>query len=63
MIEPSNASTPAHDERNSTAGQKGLALTSNGRLKNPEEWNTDAATLLAAMDRLALTPAHWEVLN
>lgn len=65
MIEPFNASAsaPAHDEPHSTAGKKGLALTSNGRLKNPEEWNADAATLLAAMDRLALTPAHWEVLN
>ena len=63
MINPSDTSIPARDQSEASAQKMGLRLTSNGRLKNPGEWTPEVAALLAAMDRLDLTPAHWEVLN
>ena len=57
MIKPSDTSIPARDRSEASAQKMGLKLTSNGRLKNPEEWTPEVAALLAAMDRLDLTPA------
>ncbi len=39
------------------------ALDKDGFLQNLHDWNPDVAQLLAAQDGIALTPAHWEVLN
>lgn len=39
------------------------ALDKDGFLQNLQDWNPDVAQALAAQDGIALTPAHWEVLN
>lgn len=38
-------------------------LTSDGRLKNLDEWSEDAARWLAQQDGLTLGDAHWEIIN
>lgn len=38
-------------------------LTSDGRLKNLEDWNEDAARWLAHQDGLILTEEHWEIIK
>ncbi|MDP2827313.1 MAG: TusE/DsrC/DsvC family sulfur relay protein [Sulfuricellaceae bacterium] len=38
-------------------------LTSDGRLKNLEDWSEDAARWLAQQDGLTLTDEHWEIIR
>ena len=34
-----------------------------GYLKNVTDWNTDIAEIIAQKEQIALSPAHWEVIN
>ncbi|WP_257294011.1 TusE/DsrC/DsvC family sulfur relay protein [Endozoicomonas sp. YOMI1] len=40
-----------------------LNLDNDGYLANLDEWNTEAATELAALEGIVLTAAHWEVID
>ncbi len=40
-----------------------LTLDNDGYLANLDQWSTDAAEQLAALEGITLTPAHWEVIN
>ncbi|USE33941.1 TusE/DsrC/DsvC family sulfur relay protein [Endozoicomonas sp. SCSIO W0465] len=39
-----------------------LNLDNDGYLANLDQWNADVATELAALEGIALTDAHWEVI-
>lgn len=42
---------------------KTIETDEEGYLVNLNEWNADAAKILAAQDDLELTESHWEVIN
>ncbi len=42
---------------------KTIETDEEGYLVNLNEWNEDAAKILAAQDDLQLTESHWEVIN
>ncbi|BAP54913.1 DsrC family protein [Thioploca ingrica] len=42
---------------------KTIETDEEGYLVNLNEWNEDAAKILAAQDDLELTESHWEVIN
>jgi tRNA 2-thiouridine synthesizing protein E len=42
---------------------KTIETDEEGYLVNLNEWNEDAAKILAAQDDLVLTESHWEVIN
>ena len=42
---------------------KTIATDDNGNLVNPQDWNEDVATALAAQDDIELTQEHWDVLE
>lgn len=37
--------------------------TSQGFLVNAADWNETVAAQLAALNKIALTPAHWEIIH
>lgn len=39
------------------------ALDKEGYLRNLDDWSPEVAQLLAALEDIELTPAHWEVLQ
>lgn len=41
----------------------GYELTTDGRLKNPEDWSEEVAEALASADGLVLTNEHWDVIK
>ena len=41
----------------------GYELTTDGRLKNPQDWNKEIAEALASADGLVLTNEHWDVIE
>jgi dissimilatory sulfite reductase related protein len=46
-----------------TVKGKTLKLDEHGFLDNPDEWNTDVATYIAAVEGIQMTEPHWEVVN
>ncbi|WP_460135517.1 TusE/DsrC/DsvC family sulfur relay protein [Pseudomonas sp. S1_E04] len=46
-----------------TVGERRLELDKDGYLVNLDDWSPDVANALAAAEALALTPAHWEILE
>lgn len=40
-----------------------LELDGNGFLADPDEWNTDVANYIAAVEGIQMTKPHWEVVN
>lgn len=40
-----------------------VALDKDGYLINLNDWNKNAANVLAAQENILLTPAHWEIIN
>lgn len=42
---------------------KVLETDEEGYLLELGDWNSDVANAMAAADQIALTPAHWEVIN
>ncbi len=39
-----------------------LNLTEHGFLRNSSDWNESVADELATLNRITLTPAHWEII-
>ena len=46
-----------------TIDGKTLETDEEGYLQNLSDWNVDVATQMAERDGIALTDAHWEVIN
>ncbi len=46
-----------------TVKEKTLSVDGDGFLVNPEEWNSDVADYLAAVEGIELTEHHWAVVN
>lgn len=46
-----------------TVNGKTLALDGNGFLANPDAWDQDVATYIAAVEGIQMTEQHWEVVK
>lgn len=44
-------------------GEKDIVTDGDGFLENYDDWSRDIANLIAAQESIALTDAHWEILN
>jgi len=40
-----------------------IATDKDGYLKNLDDWNADIAVMLASQENIALTDAHWEIIE
>lgn len=40
-----------------------IEVNADGFLVNPDDWNENAAGVLAAQANISLTPRHWDVIN
>jgi tRNA 2-thiouridine synthesizing protein E len=45
------------------SNERNIALDQEGFLKNLEDWNEDIARELAVAENIALTDAHWEIIQ
>jgi tRNA 2-thiouridine synthesizing protein E len=45
------------------SNERNIALDQQGFLKNLEDWNEDIARELAVAENIALTDAHWEIIQ
>ena len=45
------------------SNERNIALDQEGFLKNLEDWNEDIAKKLALAENIALTAAHWEIIQ
>jgi len=61
MITNVSRNTPA--PKTITVGGRSIATDEEGYLLNLSDWTEDVARSMALSEGLALTPAHWEVIN
>ncbi len=46
-----------------TVGDRTIALDEDGFLVDPNDWDESVAQVLAEMEEVELTQAHWDVIN
>jgi tRNA 2-thiouridine synthesizing protein E len=63
MATVETAVAPSSLQRTVHVGGREVATDSEGYLLDRAEWSEDFARVLAAQEGLALTPAHWEVIE
>ena len=49
--------------RTLTVSNRTLELDNDGYLKRLDDWDREVAKELALLDDIALTPAHWEIID